>query len=141
MTHHAEYYAKKNLENRSYDKSTVYDGSTEEPHEHPNFPKPQTAKWFNVIVVPACIWAVLALINAQYNIGQGLKPQNWELMNGATTVLFMYWSAKVFEWLANIDYKNNRVKMSAFIGVCMCCASFVAFGLWLFKIIVELFIK
>lgn len=136
MKHRHEFYQK-----QITDKSTVYDSSTEDPQDHPNFPKPKD-KWVNVIVVPLLIWLGLGFIEAKYNIAQGdLKPHTWELMNAATAVLLLYWSVIFGTICWATESKNKAIRVFSQSMAIIFLATMIISGLYLFKISVEFIIN
>ncbi len=130
---------KNHHEKQPLDKSTAYDGSTEDPQDHASFYKDKPkADWFNIIAIPVILWVGLGFISAKYNIAQGdLKPHTWVLMNFSTAIVLMYWSALLFEWIVEKSYKIWWVKWIAIAVGATCFIVFIGSGLYIFKLAIE----
>lgn len=127
-------------EKQPLDKSTVYDGSTEEPQEHMHAMKQPKTDWFTIIVLPICIWLALGLVSVHFNIGQGdLRPHNWVLMNFATGLLLLFWSTK-----AGVHFMEKLTKTSSWgtiLSFFACLAGFVGSFFYLVLLVIDLINK
>ena len=138
MKKHIFHYEKqKQQQTPVFDKSTAYNGSTENQEEHPSFPKPKDNLIFELGVLSVCAWIAIALVSAKLNIMQGdLKPHTWLVLDFFAAFLIMFWSAICGAYVFDRDFKYWIIKWSLWWS---CIVLFASSIMYMAMFFVELF--
>jgi len=135
MNHHQEFYAKMAKKNTPhFDRSTTYNGSTEDPQDHAEFYKDTPYDYLPAVqVLSVILLAVIALLSAKYNSWRpSWEEHNWAVLKYYSLAFAFFWSAilavKCFlftakKWWSKILRIVGMISFSTLfivLGVCFC---------------------